>query len=98
MTIWLTPAGTFDEGGVEQPAYLNFDIALLAPPAAYKMEVRGLPSPARCNSLVLAASPSTAPHRDHGSCCRTDCFRCWFILLSIIEIVHRLPIKTHDDR
>ncbi len=33
MTIFLTPAGTRDEGGVIQPAYLNFDAALLGPPA-----------------------------------------------------------------
>ena len=44
ITIWLTPAGTVDEGGVKQPAYLNFDIALLGPPAANQMEVRVLPS------------------------------------------------------
>ena len=31
--VFLTPAGTRDEGGVIQPAYLNFDAALLGPPA-----------------------------------------------------------------
>ncbi|BDA51510.1 hypothetical protein COCOBI_19-0650 [Coccomyxa sp. Obi] len=34
MIISLTPAGTRDEGGVLQPAYLNFDVALLGPPAS----------------------------------------------------------------
>ena len=33
VTVYLTPAGTLDEGGVRQPAYLNFDAALLGPPA-----------------------------------------------------------------
>jgi hypothetical protein len=38
--VWLTPAGTQDEGGVLQPAYLNFDIALMSPPAGNEMQVR----------------------------------------------------------
>ena len=33
MVIYVTPAGTIDEGGIAQPAYLNFDAELLAPPA-----------------------------------------------------------------
>lgn len=33
MVVFLTPAGTRDEGGAIQPAYLNFDAALLGPPA-----------------------------------------------------------------
>lgn len=33
VVVYLTPAGTRDEGGVIQPAYLNFDAALLGPPA-----------------------------------------------------------------
>ncbi len=33
VVVFLTPAGTRDEGGVIQPAYLNFDAALLGPPA-----------------------------------------------------------------
>ena len=36
--MWLTPAGTVDEGGKEQPAYLNFDVALLGPPAGNDMQ------------------------------------------------------------
>ena len=31
--VYLTPAGTVDEGGIEQPAYLNIDALLLGPPA-----------------------------------------------------------------
>ncbi|CAK0783229.1 hypothetical protein CVIRNUC_006428 [Coccomyxa viridis] len=38
LTVWLTPAGTVDEGGVEQPAYLNFDAALLGRPSNNEME------------------------------------------------------------
>lgn len=32
VVIYLTPAGTRDEGGVIQPAYINFDAALLEAP------------------------------------------------------------------
>jgi hypothetical protein len=34
IVIFLTPAGTRDEGGVLQPAYLNFDAMVLGPPAS----------------------------------------------------------------
>ncbi len=43
VVMWLTPAGTVDEGGKEQPAYLNFDVALLGPPAGSEMQVILLP-------------------------------------------------------
>ena len=33
LAAFVTPAGTRDEGGVEQPAYINFEAELLAPPA-----------------------------------------------------------------
>ena len=33
LVAFVTPAGTRDEGGVEQPAYINFEAELLAPPA-----------------------------------------------------------------
>ena len=33
VTVFVTPAGTRDAGGVLQPAYLNFDAQLLGPPA-----------------------------------------------------------------
>jgi len=39
MVIWLTPAGTVDNGGMKQPAYLNFELSLLGPPAANEMQV-----------------------------------------------------------
>jgi hypothetical protein len=41
--IWLTPAGTEDEGGVPQPAYLNFDTTLLGPPHGNEMQARARP-------------------------------------------------------
>lgn len=28
ITVYLTEAGVKDEGGVEQPAYLNFEVTL----------------------------------------------------------------------
>ena len=43
VVIWLTPAGTVDDGGLEQPAYLNFDVALLSPPSGNQMEVSCCP-------------------------------------------------------
>jgi len=39
MLVWVTPAGTVDDGGVAQPAYLNFDVALLGPPSGNQMQV-----------------------------------------------------------
>ncbi|BDA44602.1 hypothetical protein COCOBI_06-0780 [Coccomyxa sp. Obi] len=39
IVVFRTPAGTRDEGGVLQPAYLNFDAALLKPPVN---ELKGL--------------------------------------------------------
>ena len=41
VVAYLTPAGTLDEGGVVQPAYINFDADLLSPPAG-AMKVRAL--------------------------------------------------------
>ena len=40
MTIWQTPAGIVDEGGVVLPSWLNFGITLLGPPANGMMHVR----------------------------------------------------------
>jgi hypothetical protein len=37
--IWVTPAGTVDEGGVVQPSYLNFDTTLLSAPLGNEMQV-----------------------------------------------------------
>lgn len=39
LVVYVTPAGTIDEGGVVQPAYLNFDAELLAPPTG---QLKGL--------------------------------------------------------
>ena len=33
IMLWMTPAGTLDEGGLPQPAYLNFRQGLLREPA-----------------------------------------------------------------
>ena len=40
LLVWVTPAGTFDEGGVEQPSYLNFDTTLLGAPLGNEMQVK----------------------------------------------------------
>ena len=45
MVIWLTPAGTMDDGGLKQPAYLNFELSLLGPPAGNEMKVGLLTGP-----------------------------------------------------
>ena len=34
IVFWMTPAGTLDEGGMPQPAYLNFRQHLLKDPAS----------------------------------------------------------------
>lgn len=39
MTIWQTPAGIVDEGGVVLPSWLNFGVTLLGPPANGIMHV-----------------------------------------------------------
>ena len=53
MTIWQTPAGIVDEGGMVLQAWLNFGITLIAPPANGLMHVghqhsHCLPSVAGC--------------------------------------------------
>ena len=55
VVAYLTPAGTLDEGGVVQPAYINFDADLLSPPAG-AMKVC---APLTCFRL-LADTNSTA--------------------------------------
>lgn len=45
IMLWMTPAGTLDEGGVPQPAYLNFRQRLLHEPAdadSFKARTRQL--------------------------------------------------------
>lgn len=39
MTIWQTPAGIVDEGGVVLQSWLNFGVTLLGPPANGIMHV-----------------------------------------------------------
>lgn len=45
LLMWVTPAGTVDEGGVMQPSYLNFDTTLLAAPLGNEMSVRIISTP-----------------------------------------------------
>ncbi len=67
MTIFLTPAGTRDEGGVIQPAYLNFDAALLGPPANGMTVRTPLHAPLRAGG-VLMSQPSFAVKVILNSC------------------------------
>ena len=39
MSIWAVPAGTVDSLNVSQPAYLNFNLTLLAAPPGDVSEV-----------------------------------------------------------
>ena len=39
LSVWSVPNGTVDSQGVAQPAYLNFNLTLLAPPAGDVAEV-----------------------------------------------------------
>lgn len=59
MVIWLTPAGTMDDGGLKQPAYLNFELSLLGPPYGNEMKVRLLSDP------VLLNPPCTWRRHSH---------------------------------
>lgn len=43
IVTWVTPAQTVDQDGVYQPAYLNFDAQLLAPPHGEMQVCCGLP-------------------------------------------------------
>ena len=55
IMLWMTPAGTLDEGGVPQPAYLNFRQRLLHEPAdadSFKARKRLL-----CSLPVLLSYP-----------------------------------------
>ena len=61
MVIWLTPAGTTDDGGLQQPAYLNFELSLLGPPTGNEMKVRVL---ARCYAAQLGSKSCSQPAAD----------------------------------
>ena len=68
LTVWLTPAGTVDEGGVEQPAYLNFDAALLGRPSNNKMEVGSLCHCLQAWSCRMLLSPAATPCPSLAQC------------------------------
>ena len=71
--MWLTPAGTMDEGGVEQPAYLNFDAALLGRPSNNEMEVSLLCHPLQAQSCSMQLR--MLPHLAHSWRSALDRFR-----------------------
>ena len=81
VLVWVTPAGTMDEGGVEQPAYLNFDTTLLSAPLGNEMSVRApcLPIPhPPCAREALCAEPmhATVPQWPLRSICNASRSSC----------------------
>ena len=85
VLVWVTAAGTVDEGGVEQPAYLNFDTTLLAAPLGNEMSV----------SLHPSISPPTSLY---SLCSKTSVITCAFaaawLLAAWVFCVLLLPHKT----
>ena len=64
MTIWQTPAGIVDEGGVVLQSWLNFGVTLLGPPANGIMHVRRI---AACS--LLHRAPGWHPPVPQASGC-----------------------------
>ncbi len=90
----MTPAGTVDEGGKEQPAYLNFDVALLGPPAGNEMQ--GIVGETYNRMLAGDAvndpsSPLFLPddYQFHGKVCHRPCSLLFFEMqMSVFETLH----------
>ena len=60
IMFWMTPAGTLDEGGVLQPAYLNFRQHLLQDPASPEsFKARPARRIMRCNYPLISGNAST---------------------------------------
>ena len=53
MTIWQTPAGIVDEGGMVLGAWLNFGLSLEAPPANGLMHVSLMPLRTHLSPLLI---------------------------------------------
>ena len=76
IMLWMTPAGTLDEGGVPQPAYLNFRQRLLHEPSdADSFKARTRCSAASCcfefsrRDLPRKCAGSTASNEAHWYVC-----------------------------
>lgn len=85
--VYLTPAGTVDEGGVEQPAYLNIDALLLGPPAGALKGVIG-------EGYERLTSPNAPAEEDdfkfHGQSPITRLGRKSAVLMFAAALVHSL--------
>ena len=68
MTIWETPAGIVDEGGVVLPAWLNFGITLLGPPANGIMHVSSA-LPTDVIVLQNVCAPTAPEYLTIPGCC-----------------------------
>ena len=68
VTVFVTPAGTRDAGGVLQPAYLNFDAQLLGPPApGMKVCAAPLHHPSHAAHLLTLSPPPPQPRQQMTS-------------------------------
>jgi hypothetical protein len=87
IIVWVTPAGTVDEGGKEQPAYLNFDVALLGPPTNNEMQVCAfsplLSSPLSLHPLSFPVPCKLPAVRPAAQRCKVPCICC----SSVAEVV-----------
>ncbi len=77
MTIWQTPAGIVDEGGMVLGAWLNFGLSLEAPPANGLMHVSPMQScgPAKLSPLSMLNSTQ----------CSTKCINLYGLSLSLVD-------------
>ena len=66
FVAFVTPAGTCDEGGVE-PAYINFDAELLAPPiCALKVHLSPWHMPEASHRSLFYSAAASATMRDES--------------------------------
>ncbi len=69
VVVWLTPAGTLDDGGVKQPAYLNFEVSLLGPPAGNEMKVGPFRQrPPEMTIGICGSASARSPRRFDNAC------------------------------
>lgn len=67
FVAFVTPAGTRDEGGVEQPAYINFEAELLAPPTgALKVHLSPWHMPEASHRSLFYSTAASATMRDES--------------------------------
>ena len=91
VTVFVTPAGTRDAGGVLQPAYLNFDAQLLGPPAP-GMKVCAAPC---ITPLMLRTCPPFPQPRQQISYLHYQLHACCAGLLLHLHQHMPLPVPCH---